>query len=113
MSNIESFKHHQLGTPNEATSKSIEIIDEDDDDDDVLYETGLDRIKRKCIENPFVPAGMLLTTFAILGATVGMQRGNSRMFQNMLRLRVAAQGATVIALVGGALMYRGKAVKTQ
>ncbi|KAI9256118.1 hypoxia induced protein conserved region-domain-containing protein [Helicostylum pulchrum] len=69
-------------------------------------ETGLDKIKRKAREEPFVPAGVALTCFALLAATVGIRTGNKVYTNNMFRLRVAAQGFTVMAMVGGSIYYQ-------
>ena len=52
--------------------------------------------------------GIFVTTFAIVAAAINLHRGNSAMFQKMLRLRVAAQGFTVAVLLGGGLMYQHK-----
>ncbi|KAI9354733.1 hypoxia induced protein conserved region-domain-containing protein [Pilaira anomala] len=69
-------------------------------------ETGLDKIKRKAREEPFVPAGVALTCFALIAATVGIKTGNRAYANNMFRLRVAAQGLTVMAMVGGSIYYQ-------
>lgn len=42
------------------------------------------------------PAGMALTTAALLAATQSMRKGNRAQFNRMLRFRVAAQAFTVI-----------------
>ncbi|KAG0737580.1 hypothetical protein G6F57_004629 [Rhizopus arrhizus] len=68
-------------------------------------ETQLDKMKRKCREEPFVPAGVALTCFALIAATVGLKMGNRAYANNMFRLRVAAQGFTVLAMVGGSIYY--------
>ncbi|OAD08645.1 hypothetical protein MUCCIDRAFT_105610 [Mucor lusitanicus CBS 277.49] len=69
-------------------------------------ESPMERIKRKSREEPFVPAGVALTCFALVAATVGIKTGNRAYANNMFRLRVAAQGFTVIAMVGGSLYYQ-------
>ncbi|CAO3646765.1 unnamed protein product [Mucor hiemalis] len=69
-------------------------------------ETALDKIKRKAREEPFVPAGVALTCFALVAATVGIKTGNRAYANNMFRLRVAAQGLTVLAMVGGSIYYQ-------
>ncbi|KAG2203866.1 hypothetical protein INT46_001118 [Mucor plumbeus] len=69
-------------------------------------ESPMDKIKRKSREEPFVPAGVALTCFALVAATVGIKTGNRAYANNMFRLRVAAQGFTVIAMVGGSLYYQ-------
>ncbi|KAI9481642.1 MAG: hypoxia induced protein conserved region-domain-containing protein [Benjaminiella poitrasii] len=71
-------------------------------------ETALDRIKRKAKEEPLVPAGVALTTFALVAAAVGVKTGNRAYTNNMFRLRVAAQGFTVLAMVGGSIYYGHK-----
>lgn len=68
-------------------------------------ETSLDRIKRKCKEEPLVPAGAALTTFALIASAFGVKTGNKAYTNNMFRLRVAAQTFTVMAMVGGSLLY--------
>jgi len=62
---------------------------------------------RKVSENPFVPIGLAVTTFALLNGVYAMMRKNSKKSQQMMRLRVGAQGFTVIALLAGVL-YAGK-----
>ncbi len=44
--------------------------------------------------------------FALVGATIGFYRGDSKTMQHFLRYRVAAQGFTVVAAVGVPLYYR-------
>ncbi|CAO3598595.1 unnamed protein product [Absidia cylindrospora] len=46
-----------------------------------------------------------LTCFALVAATVGIKTGNKVYANHMFRLRVAAQGFTVLAMVGGSLLY--------
>ncbi|CDS09242.1 hypothetical protein K492DRAFT_172297 [Lichtheimia hyalospora FSU 10163] len=71
-------------------------------------ESAWDRMKRKSREEPLVPAGVALTCFALIAATVGVKTGNRAYANNMFRLRVAAQGFTVLAMVGGSLYYTYK-----
>ncbi|KAL1405480.1 Respiratory supercomplex factor 1, mitochondrial [Vanrija albida] len=63
----------------------------------------------KCKEQPMVPIGAIATTAALLGASASLRSGNRRQFQHFLRLRVAAQGVTVVAMVVGAFMLTEKA----
>ncbi|KAI7898735.1 hypoxia induced protein conserved region-domain-containing protein [Cokeromyces recurvatus] len=74
-------------------------------------ETALEKIKRKAKEEPLVPAGVALTTFALIAAAVGVKTGNRTYTNQMFRLRVAAQGFTVLAMVGGSLYYQYKEQK--
>ncbi|OZJ06423.1 hypothetical protein BZG36_00464 [Bifiguratus adelaidae] len=71
-------------------------------------ETPWDRIVRKSKEEPFVPAGIALTCFALVAATVGFRQGNRAYANSMLRLRVAAQGFTVLAAVAGSIYMTRK-----
>ncbi|GMK58929.1 hypothetical protein CspeluHIS016_0603710 [Cutaneotrichosporon spelunceum] len=68
---------------------------------------------QKCKEQPMVPVGVAATTFALLGATASLRSGNRKQFQHFLRLRVAAQGITVVAMVVGAYMISNKAEETR
>jgi len=84
-------------------------------------QTTWDRFIRKFKEEPLVPvgassnlllsqlwmadqvggrAGILATCIALGGATSALQKGNRTQFNKYLRLRVAAQGATVFAALG-------------
>ncbi|WVR05732.1 hypothetical protein IAU60_002757 [Kwoniella sp. DSM 27419] len=56
-------------------------------------------IAKKCKEQPFVPIGCLATVGALLGATYHLRKGNRNKFNQFLRLRVYAQGLTVVALM--------------
>ncbi|KAK7500693.1 hypothetical protein BaRGS_00007937 [Batillaria attramentaria] len=56
---------------------------------------------RKTKENPFVPIGVAVTTFALTFGLIQMKTGNKRMSQKMMRLRIAGQGFTVMAVLMG------------
>lgn len=64
-------------------------------------ETFAEKFKRKTKENPVVPFGLALTTFALTYGLVQLKTGNTKMSQKMMRMRIAAQGFTVFALMGG------------
>ncbi|CAO3607837.1 unnamed protein product [Mucor hiemalis] len=59
-------------------------------------------------DEPLVPAGVAVTTFALIAATVGVRTGNRAYANNMFRLRVAAQTFTVLAMVGGSVYFQYK-----
>ncbi|WVQ85338.1 hypothetical protein IAT38_007503 [Cryptococcus sp. DSM 104549] len=64
---------------------------------------------RKCKEQPIVPVGAGATVVALLGATYYLRKGNRDRFNQFLRLRIYAQGATVIALmVYGSVAFTGQ-----
>ena len=89
-------------------------------------ETYREKAARKFRENPFVPVGMLssclrrtqfisvrgatATTAALIVAMVKMRRGQSRSFNNWLRVRVLAQGVTICAVVLGTYSLGRRAV---
>lgn len=84
-------------------------------------ETFKEKFNRKFSENPFVPIGCGLTSFALLYGLWSFRQGyikylsrvfkiasNSicfhrrpKMSQNMMRLRIGAQGFTIVALMVG------------
>ncbi|CAM0142459.1 Respiratory supercomplex factor 1, mitochondrial [Umbelopsis sp. WA50703] len=68
-------------------------------------ETRLQKLTRKCKEEPFVPAGVALTCFALGAATYGVKKGRRNYANNMLRVRVAAQGFTIAAMIVGSFVY--------
>ncbi|KAH9181150.1 hypothetical protein AeNC1_016874 [Aphanomyces euteiches] len=68
-------------------------------------ETGMEKLKRKCLENPFVPFGAVVTTAVLVGGmTTFLKGGDSRTQQKFMRARVFAQGATVVAVAVSSLL---------
>ncbi|CAI9718421.1 Hypothetical predicted protein [Octopus vulgaris] len=68
------------------------------------YEEGLkEKLIRKTKENPAVPFGLALTTFALSYGIWQMRTGNQRRSQMMMRLRIMGQGFTVVAILAGVL----------
>lgn len=55
--------------------------------------------------------GCLATVGALSFGLVSFKRGNMLMSQNMMRLRVVAQGGTVLALIGGIAIASSKQSK--
>jgi len=64
-------------------------------------ETAKDKFKRKFLENPFVPIGCGLTTVALVYGLYNFSVGKHKSSQNMMRLRVFAQGFTIVAILAG------------
>ncbi|KAG5644028.1 hypothetical protein DXG03_009243 [Asterophora parasitica] len=75
-------------------------------------ETYREKASRKFKENPWVPLGSLATVGALVVAMVKMRRGQSHSFNQWLRVRVAAQSLTIVAIVAGTYSLRPKAVNT-
>ncbi|KAG6876095.1 hypothetical protein C0992_000971 [Termitomyces sp. T32_za158] len=71
-------------------------------------ETYQEKATRKFKENPWVPLGALATVGALVVATVKMRRGQSQSFNQWLRVRVAAQGLTIVAICVGTWSMRPK-----
>ncbi|RDB19713.1 Respiratory supercomplex factor 1, mitochondrial [Hypsizygus marmoreus] len=75
-------------------------------------ETYSEKAVRKFKQNPWVPLGSLATVGALCVAMVKMRRGQSQSFNHWLRVRVAAQGLTIVALVAGTYSMRPKDEQT-
>ncbi|BGP15864.1 Respiratory supercomplex factor 1, mitochondrial [Rhodosporidiobolus nylandii] len=68
--------------------------------------TNWQKFSTKFKEEPLVPIGCVATVAALLGASSALQKGNRTQFNKFLRYRVAAQGFTVVAALGGSLYYQ-------
>ncbi|KAJ4439215.1 hypothetical protein ANN_07334 [Periplaneta americana] len=64
-------------------------------------ETTQEKFLRKVKENPFVPIGCLATFGALSYGLWSFRQGKRQMSQYMMRLRIGAQGFTVVALIVG------------
>ncbi|PHH77360.1 hypothetical protein CDD80_688 [Ophiocordyceps camponoti-rufipedis] len=84
-----------------------------DDDPDFRNERRLQKIVRKLKEEPLIPLGMGLTIFAFVNAYRAIRRGDSHQANRMFRVRVAAQGFTVLAMVAGGIFYQNDREKTK
>ncbi|XP_014661769.1 PREDICTED: HIG1 domain family member 2A, mitochondrial-like [Priapulus caudatus] len=60
-----------------------------------------EKLLRKTKENPFVPAGCLLTAAVLSYGLWSFRTGNMQKSQTMMRLRIGAQGFTIGALLLG------------
>ena len=74
-------------------------------------EPAKEKLIRKFKENPFVPIGCGLTAFALIYGLQSFRHGKNRMSQNMMRLRIGAQGFTLAALLIGLGVSNVKANK--
>ncbi|CRL04056.1 CLUMA_CG017169, isoform A [Clunio marinus] len=66
-------------------------------------ETNKEKFIRKFKSNPLVPTGCLLTAAALTYGLYSFRKGERKMSQMMMRVRIAAQGFTVVALVIGVM----------
>ncbi|XP_030754017.1 HIG1 domain family member 2A, mitochondrial [Sitophilus oryzae] len=64
-------------------------------------ETNLQKLIRKCSENPLVPIGTTATSAALIYGIWTFRTGQRKMSQYMMRTRVAAQAITIFAVVFG------------
>jgi hypothetical protein len=64
----------------------------------------MDKVKKMFKYNPFVPIGCLVTVGVLINGVRAMKQKDRVKSQRMMRYRIAAQGATLIALVVGTLL---------
>ncbi|KAI3386321.1 hypothetical protein SNEBB_004317 [Seison nebaliae] len=72
--------------------------------DQLLKQRNFNELSQEAVQrakkNPIVPIGMALTVTALVKGINAMRKGDSLRSQKMMRYRVAAQGITVVAIVG-------------
>lgn len=71
-------------------------------------ETTQEKFIRKISENPFVPIGCLATAGALSYGLWSFRTGRKRLSQQMMRMRIVAQGFTITALIVGVIMTSRK-----
>eukprot|EP00793_Prasinoderma_coloniale_P005455 PRCOL_00004863-RA len=76
---------------------------------DLLDDSGIeeDLFATKPRRNPLVPLGALVTTAVLCTGLYAFKTNNVKLSQKMMRMRVIAQGATVVVMAGSA-MYSGQ-----
>ncbi|XP_046977196.1 HIG1 domain family member 2A, mitochondrial [Vanessa cardui] len=74
-------------------------------------ETTKEKFARKFSANPFVPIGCLATAGALSYGLWCFRTGRSKLSQQMMRVRIVAQGLTITALVVGVVLTAGKTLK--
>ncbi|KAF4988592.1 hypothetical protein FGRMN_9712 [Fusarium graminum] len=84
-----------------------------DGDQEFHNERPMQKVMRKIKEEPLIPLGIGLTTFAFINAYRALRRGDSRQANRMFRARVAAQGFTVFAMLAGSMYYQKDREKTK
>ena len=67
----------------------------------VKRETKMEKLRNLSKKNPFVPLGCLITAGILLNGLLAMKRGDTAKSQRFMRYRVAAQGITILAVLGG------------
>lgn len=68
-------------------------------------ETYREKASRKFKQQPLVPIGTLATTAALIMAMTKLRKGQSASLNRWLRVRVVAQGFTIVAVAAGSWMY--------
>lgn len=82
-----------------------------DENEDFYNENTLDKIWRRFREEPLIPLGCGLTTWAIIGATRSMRKGDHKMTNVYFRRRLYAQSFTIAMLVAGNLYWQKDRLK--
>lgn len=68
-------------------------------------ETGWEKLKRRMGEEPLVPLGCLATVGALVGGLSAFRRASDpQTQQRFMRMRVVAQGGTVLAMALGSVL---------
>jgi len=60
-----------------------------------------EKMLRKTKENPFVPIGCLFTAAVLVRGLWTMKTGETKKTQMLMRLRVAGQAFSILAMLGG------------
>jgi len=80
--------------------------------EDTKVETSKDKMKRKFQENPLIPIGFLATAGCLIVGLGKFARKDSHGSQMMMRGRIAAQGFTIFAMLGGVVFSMKKNLTT-
>ena len=73
-------------------------------DEIIQKESKMQKLKQLSKKNPFVPIGCVITGAVLLNGLMAMRKNDKVKSQRMMRYRVAAQGMTLIAVIGGTLL---------
>ncbi|KAK9380259.1 hypoxia induced protein conserved region-domain-containing protein [Kockiozyma suomiensis] len=84
-----------------------------DPEDQVQQLTGFKKLWYKCKEQPLVPIGVIATIWALSKSAISIRQGNSRKANKYLTTRVALQGFTIAAMVGGTALLNNRDGKTK
>ncbi|KAF1990201.1 hypothetical protein K402DRAFT_401071 [Aulographum hederae CBS 113979] len=72
-----------------------------------FHETSrLKRFLRRAREEPLIPLGCALTSWALLEATRSIRSGDKDRTNRMFRRRIYAQGFTLLAMLGGSIYWK-------
>ncbi|KAK8237911.1 altered inheritance of mitochondria protein 31, mitochondrial [Phyllosticta capitalensis] len=77
-----------------------------DGNEDFFSESRWQKFSRRLKEDPLIPLGMALTTWALVGATRSMRAGDHARTNIMFRRRIYAQGFTIAAMAVGGLYWK-------
>jgi len=69
-------------------------------------ENRFQKFTRRLKEEPLIPLGMALTTWALLSAARSVRSGDSAKTNRMFRARIYAQGFTVAAMFAGSMYWK-------
>ncbi|XP_043290159.1 HIG1 domain family member 2A, mitochondrial [Venturia canescens] len=88
-----------MGTQGGPKPEELDWIQLRTDLDEFALETTWEKVVRKFKHDPFIPIGCAATVSALSYGIWNFLKGRSQMSQYMMRARVCAQGATIIAVV--------------
>ncbi|KAK8165158.1 altered inheritance of mitochondria protein 31, mitochondrial [Phyllosticta citrichinensis] len=77
-----------------------------DGNEDFFSESRWQKLSRRLKEDPLIPLGMALTTWALISATRSMRAGDHARTNIMFRRRIYAQGFTIAAMAVGGLYWK-------
>ncbi|KAK7793544.1 hypothetical protein R5R35_000385 [Gryllus longicercus] len=90
---------------NDSSSTDLSQFDwlqlKKDIDSEMKIESTEQKFIRKFKENPLVPIGCTVTLGALTYGLWSFRHGRSQMSQYMMRLRIVAQGFTIVAMLVG------------
>jgi hypothetical protein len=91
--------------PKDSEMSKIGDVEEQIDFYSEVSKRGIwEKSKQIFFQNPFVPIGMAITAGVLARGIYAMKQNDSKTSQRMMRWRVGAQGATIIALIFGVLL---------
>jgi len=76
-----------------------------DDQDEFYQESRFAKLKRRLVEEPLIPLGVVLTCWALVEAAKSIRAGDAQRTNRMFRRRIYAQGFTILAMVAGSAYW--------
>ncbi|RKF53681.1 Respiratory supercomplex factor 1, mitochondrial [Golovinomyces cichoracearum] len=77
-----------------------------DGNSDFYEESRIQKLLRRLKEEPLIPLGCILTSWALFSASRSIRAGDHNRTNRMFRARIYAQGFTVAAMVAGSIYWQ-------